>query len=108
MMETEEDWGGGWESNPQRLESQSRTLPLSYRHHGRRAMHDETNRIARRLYRAPGRLQCCAPIIVLGSHVAISGNAQRITIASIMQNTYGIVPHITRVTGTSGAIELTM
>ena len=26
-------WGGRWDSNPQQLESQSRTLPLSYGHH---------------------------------------------------------------------------
>jgi hypothetical protein len=29
---SEEFWGGGWDSNPQQPESQSGTLPLSYRH----------------------------------------------------------------------------
>ena len=48
------------------------------------------------------------PIMWSGSQVAISGKTHRITICSIMQITYGMVPHMMRVTGTSGAIELTM
>jgi hypothetical protein len=40
--------------------------------------------------------------------VAISGKMQSNTICSIMQSTYGIVPHMMRVTGTSGAMALTM
>src|SRR6266496_3345490 len=58
---------------------------------------------------APTRgLQCVMPIRWSGNQVAIAGNTHRMTIASIMHNTYGIVPHMMRVTGTSGAIELTM
>jgi len=45
---------------------------------------------------------------VSGSHVAISGKKHSTTMARNMHNTYGIVPHITVVTGTSGAIELMM
>src|SRR5581483_7209083 len=55
-----------------------------------------------------GYLGFTGPISVSGSQVAMSGNTQRMTIARNMQSTYGIVPHITRVTGTSGAIACTM
>src|SRR6266542_7152124 len=57
--------------------------------------------------RQPRGLQCVMPIRWSGNQVAIAGNTHRMTIASIMHNTYVIVPHMMRVTGTSGAIELT-
>src|SRR4029078_4844020 len=110
-VRTREDWGGGWDSNPRQPESQSGTLPTEL------PPPQERGTVAPRPdYTPPGDAATASrtpagywysPISVSGSQVASPGNPQRITIARTMHRTYGMVPSITRVTGTSGAMAFT-